>query len=216
MSLFICGKCHAIENTACCTRNINTNPEMPNLHLMDMQGFGDTIKVIETLQERGITINQGVVSKRHVNMLCSECNTGIWHDEFEKTIANEDELALSKISEYSMITPFDHGSDNIVSDDENTRFGYRLPTEEELAKRAKGKKALGDICAFSSALGIGLPPSFNRIFNNRDKHDGQTDEEKSKALRKAEIKRQLKSLKKRNNPNEIGHVMVLREEYDTL
>lgn len=216
MSLFVCMKCNVIENSNCNTRNIDTNPEYPNLHLMDMHGFGESEALDMAIAHSGNVFNQvGGSRPRKILMLCSECNTGQWHNEFDKMYATDEELALAHTSEFNMVTPFDHPELTIKKDDD-TRVGYRLYTEDELAKRKKGRNALGSLCAISSALGMGLPPSFNRLFNNRDNHSDQTEEQKCKALRKAELKRKLKDLKRRNDPNEIVYIRTLREEYDRL
>jgi len=93
MSLFICMECGCVENTNCVNRNINTNPEYPNLHKMEMDGF------IPNREERG-----------EIRYLCSECNTGIWHDEFPKKLATDSERLIASFSKTNMITPADHPS----------------------------------------------------------------------------------------------------------
>jgi hypothetical protein len=54
----------------------------PNMHLMEMHGFGR--EYIDT-DGRG-----------EIQMLCSECNTGKWHDLFDKRQANEVEALMAE------------------------------------------------------------------------------------------------------------------------
>lgn len=138
MSLFICMDCGCIENNNCVARNIGANPDKPNMRLMDMHGYGDATYDVETLKALDYT-PESSLQKYPVRMLCSECNTGVWHDEFEKMQATEDEIALSKISKYSMLTPFDQES-HLYRRDDNLRCGYRLATPEELAAHAVAKR----------------------------------------------------------------------------
>jgi len=95
MSLFICMKCGCIENTNLIDRNVDTNKEYPNMHLMDMQ----------------VNANDDIDFK--INMLCSECNTGIWHGEFPKHKANDREKEVAALSKYNAITPYDHPEGSI-------------------------------------------------------------------------------------------------------
>jgi len=91
MSLFICMECGCIENTNLVSKNIDTNPEYPNLHRIQMDGFNfDTPEIGE------------------VKYLCSECNTGIWHGEFEKREADDIEKEIASYSKSNMTTPADH------------------------------------------------------------------------------------------------------------
>jgi len=113
MSLFICMECGCIENTSCVSRNINTNSEYPNLHRMEMEGYD---------KEKEEWCNE----KR---WLCSECNTGVWCGEFEKTMPDDTELEIAKYSECNMITPYDHpdgcitgGYDNYYVDERYLLF----------------------------------------------------------------------------------------------
>ena len=43
MSLFVCmnSKCRCVENTNLVSKNIGSNDNYPNMHLMDMQGCAD-------------------------------------------------------------------------------------------------------------------------------------------------------------------------------
>lgn len=120
MSLYICEECGAIENTACCDRNAGINPLYPNMHMMDMQGHGIEIITKEFYKEADAVV-----------MLCSECNTSVWHGEFNKNYATEEELAIGSFSKYNMITPYDH-KDGIVIKDNDAPHGYSLNYESKL------------------------------------------------------------------------------------
>ena len=91
MSLFICMECGCIENTALVSENINVNPDYPNLHRMQMDGY-DLDK-----EEKG-----------EVRYLCSYCNTGIWHGEFPRKQATDKQKEIASFSECNMVTPYDH------------------------------------------------------------------------------------------------------------
>ncbi len=83
MSLFICDECGCVENSNLCSSflPVGTNG-CPNLSTMEMQGFG------KKYEETGI--------REDVILLCSECNTGIWHDEFIKKPATEVEIKMGE------------------------------------------------------------------------------------------------------------------------
>jgi len=95
MSLFVCDKCKCVENTNLNTKDLDKgNKDFPNLSSMEMAGFGKDYAKTQLKSEQ--------------QYLCSECNTGTWHGEFEKTQATEEELELSKYSETRLITPGNH------------------------------------------------------------------------------------------------------------
>jgi hypothetical protein len=110
MSLFICQKCNTVENTSLCFPyelvEDKEDPKYPNLHLMDMQGHGDI--------------------GEEIKMLCSKCNTGHWHGEFERTQATEAEILMSKIGDFNMITPYDGDSAELFLIDSESPHGYKL------------------------------------------------------------------------------------------
>lgn len=111
MSLFICMECGCIENTNCVSRNINTNPEYPNLYRMQMEGY-----------------DLGKGEREEIRFLCSECNTGQWHNEFPKEQATEVEKEIASYSECNMITPYDHPEGCITGgyDDYHVDERYKL------------------------------------------------------------------------------------------
>ena len=159
MSLFVCmnPNCQCVENTNLVSRNVGSNDDYPNMHLMDMQGQGDEIFVQKVMPYQWKRSDQ-------ILMLCSECNTFIWHNEFPKEKASPELLKLASISKYNAITPMDHPEGSIVKN-ENSKWGnadeYRLATAEEMTeyvnKRKQGKSALSKIFGVASALGIDLP-----------------------------------------------------------
>lgn len=110
MSLFICSNCGCVENTNLVNDDkIETKHNMvlpdgmkpyPHMSLMDMMGCSDNEDIIFN----------GVIWKKgdEIKMLCSECNTGIWHNQFTKSLPDENEKEIAKYSKYNYITPADH------------------------------------------------------------------------------------------------------------
>lgn len=83
MSLFICDKCKCVDNTNCNHPPydmVEIDPDFPNMHSMEMAGFDD---VYQETGVRGVKV-----------LLCSECNTGKWHNEFPKKLATEAEIIM--------------------------------------------------------------------------------------------------------------------------
>ena len=105
MSIFICSRCGCIENTATCGPNYNHYDMFkPNISLMAMQGHGDDI-YINYIPGGEPTLFK---PKDKIMMLCSECNTGYWHGQFNKVYPNDREKEIAKLSKYNMITKYDH------------------------------------------------------------------------------------------------------------
>jgi hypothetical protein len=109
MSLFICQKCGCIENTALCSGDYvptiynatvdNVDDFHPHMGGMEMDGHAD----------EDIIVNGKVwKTKDQIMRLCSECNTGTWHGQFNKNQASKEDLAVAKYSKFNMITPHDH------------------------------------------------------------------------------------------------------------
>ena len=128
MSLFVCMECGCVENTNC------NNPRdgslagdhgFPNLHTMEMHGFDAAYEASGTeLANR---------TRSPQRMLCSECNTGTWHGEWEKHWPSEVELAMANDLDDATYTshPLFKGSYNNEMDDytleqfnEDNRTGY--------------------------------------------------------------------------------------------
>ena len=128
MSLFICSKCGCVENTNCCTMGIQyvdgevVDNGFPNMGPMEMRGYRNP---------------DNIDDKSEPMMLCSECNTGKWHGEFEKRQAEPVEILISKFSKLSYITPLDHVV-KLVKDD-NVPCGYNLdPVIYTMIKQSNG------------------------------------------------------------------------------
>lgn len=122
MSLYVCHKCGGIENTTTYNANVDMNnldPKYPNLHLMDMQGASTKDMLVEGKDGIVATFKKA----DEVMMLCSECNYGKWHNEFEKSYATEDEKLLALYSYYNLITPFDQEDGVIIVE---SGLSYRL------------------------------------------------------------------------------------------
>ena len=123
MSLFKCSMCGGIENTACCwdskkeiVFDLSENNKFPNMGLMDMQGHGDEFKI------------NGVVwkAKDEIMMLCSECNTGIWHGEWTKEYSTVEEDIVASYSKYGFIQPYDHEELSILTLEVNGKISYKV------------------------------------------------------------------------------------------
>lgn len=129
MPLFICNKCGCIENSHLVNKNLLETkynyrnmipgemvPEFyPCMDLRDMHGHG----------ESNILLN-GQIWKdvKETRMLCSECNTGHWHEEFTKSFPSENTKILSLFSENGFITPYDQDDISYNRSDDNEECGY--------------------------------------------------------------------------------------------
>lgn len=241
MSLFVCQKCKAIENTNCChSREYLTNVVddagnyvaggYPDMGLMDMQGHGDKVYVGETY--KGTKLFK---EKDEILMLCSECNVGKWHGEFSKDYATDEELELAKYSAYNMITPYDH-DENIIIADNDAPHGYRLTKTDDIVKLVGGdkleevkailerpmntdedieetKRSLQTLLAATNVLN---PDMLTTLIGGtkRNRKDTQSEEEKDRALNLAELKREIKRLKKSKADKSI--IAGKQEEYNKL
>lgn len=207
MSLFVCMNpdCQCVENTNLVSKNIGSNDNYPNMHLMDMQGHGDEI------------IYSGESFLKHpedILMLCAFCNTGVHHNEFPREKASEESLKLAKISKYNAITPMDHPDGSIVKN-ENSEWGnadeYRLATPDEMTEyvniRKQGKSALTKIFGLAASLGIDLPSltSSNKV--------DQSPSEKKRKMLFAEYRRQWKQAKK---DKDMEKVKRFKSKMDSL
>lgn len=127
MALFVCQKCKAVENHSCMAPHHSSNKDIklderfPNMSLMEMQGMydEDTYVVNHIGQDAHGPITERVVfkPKDQVMMLCSECNLGKWHGEWEKHYATENDLEVASHSKYNYITPADHDVDLVKNED---------------------------------------------------------------------------------------------------
>lgn len=210
MSLFVCmnPNCQCVENTNLVSKGIGSDDEYPNMHLMDMQGYGDEIYV-------GKVMSYQFKKKDEILLLCSKCNTSVWHNEFPREKASKESLQLAKISKYNAITPMDHPDGTIVKN-EDSEWGnsdeYRLATPEELEayknSRKKGRQALSTIAGISASLGIDIGKHFSV---NESKP--QSNSEKKRKMMFAEYKRQWKQAKK---DKDLVKVKRFKEKMDSL
>jgi len=119
MSLFICENCGCIENhMSMKPKDKNRlNPNYPNMYLMEMQGLG----------YKDTYVNGDIFKyKDDVLMLCSKCNTGAWHNEFERVQATEIEKEIAEYSEFNYITPSDHPDGCITGGYDNYHVDERF------------------------------------------------------------------------------------------
>lgn len=126
MSLFLCSRCGCIENTNLVNKNYeptlyhfngDEKDFHPNLFRMSMDGYDD-----EDIYLNGKMWKH----KSDIMYLCSECNTGTWHGEFEKTMPSKRTVILSQFSKAGYITTYDHDMYSIIEDDDDVfECGYR-------------------------------------------------------------------------------------------
>jgi len=227
MSLFVCQNpdCQAIENSSCMSIGIDRDSDYPNMHTMDMHGrHEEPIYIGKVMNQKQVVLdhNNNPIDMSYklpgtVLMLCSECNTGKWHNEFSKDKANEEELKLASLSPYSYITPGFHMDNQIVKDN-SCRHGYRAPTEEELIEygRQTSKRASPYLrlpmygIDINSLISKYLPKSTAGVVKT------QTEEEKNIKLKKAELKREIKQLKKERAYGFKIKIYYLEEEIRSL
>lgn len=130
MSLFICSKCRVIENHSCngSKKEIGSNG-YPNIGLMDMQGYGDDVYISDV---NGIPIL--FKEKSEVMMLCSQCNTGEWHNEFDREIPSmdSDDEYLARYSKFNYITVSDH-DDRVIKRNDDGTFSLANPRLRDFA-----------------------------------------------------------------------------------
>lgn len=125
MSLFVCENCRCIENTACADIGAGTDPSYPNMHMMEMQGYGDEVNLGTHLTKETLrNFPNGIKPPTDILMLCSECNTGQFHNEFDKTYATVDEHKIASYSRYNAITPYDHKPMDVLFKDDTKPHGY--------------------------------------------------------------------------------------------
>ena len=216
MSLFICAHCGTIENTACVDRNIDTNPLYPNLCRQEMQGYGvDDVVINQPLAQ----YQPGDIKKgTDVLMLCSACNTGQFHNEFDIRHASANELELAIHSKYNMITPYDH-PDNTITRDDDAPHGYRTfeisdaPTPYQQGSIGTKKEASALLAMGAALASFGIDP-FSAYQNRRAdlplglgnvyfSKDEQSELDRNRMLELAELKRQIKKLKKENGDKSV-------------
>lgn len=121
MPLIVCSKCKCIENTHLVNkkrleRKVDHNSKVtdgvkeefyPCMDLRDMSGYDNEDFFLD-----------GEIYKKsdEIKILCSECNTGVWHNEFDKVTASDEIIEMSKFSKYGYITPYDQDSQALEYD----------------------------------------------------------------------------------------------------
>lgn len=109
MGLLVCDECKCVDNTSCVSPDWeNLNPDFPNMGGMEMHGFREKWDT-EKIREEEI-------------ILCSECNTGTWHGEFEKQPAGEIEIEMAKHMEGNVFSShylyeYDHIKEGVTLED---------------------------------------------------------------------------------------------------
>ena len=120
MSKFICTNCGCVDR-------LQDIPTTEMFKGMDEEGVLDgnfpNMSKTEMMGQKSkdtILVSTGETYKyaSDVRMLCSECNTGIWHGKFEKVMPTEEETLISLFSSYKAIEPFDHFP-NIIAKEED-------------------------------------------------------------------------------------------------
>lgn len=258
MSLFVCMECKCIENSNLVHHGVDKDLSKPNMWLMDMQGCGSHI-VTTNLEvvERTAFYNKGSVKEpEDILMLCSECNTGTWHGEFDKDIASYEELAMASFSKYNMITPYDH-KDGILIKDNSKPHGYGLDYNSKLLDtsfwmkhqelinnhpnfvltedlvddnnpergitingRNSNKVAMMQLAALYTMFGgsSGSDPRIDLFRSFRSKRQTNNTDEKTIedtiAINKANLKRQIKELKRSKTDPEL--LEKLQNKYNEL
>ena len=130
MPLFICENCGCIDSTRCIQPN--TDQTKINMTLEEMQGLGNrSIKILD-LDGYQIELAKGELN-RDIDpfspttpfevdnfepleykfadmtlMLCSECNTGTWHNQFEKLHPVKEMVEIANKSLYKYIDKEDN------------------------------------------------------------------------------------------------------------
>lgn len=214
MSLFICSECECTENHSCCSphhqKGLVKDKSYPNWGLMDMHD--------------------------NKKMLCSECNMGTWHGEWEKSYPSELEKEYAKLSKYGYTTYFDHPirfelfktiqasarrdyfMERILrADDNNEHLIYdpdldELFTEKEYMDRHV-RNRLAKMTGIMGMTGINLENMFKRGIPHWK--ECQSDDERDANKYKAQLKRDIKTLKK--NPDYDKELLAkMQEEYKEL
>jgi hypothetical protein len=63
-------------------------------------------------------------------MLCSKCNTGEWHNEFDREEATEEESEVASYSKYNYTTPADHTVELVACDSNPSKYKEKRLTKE--------------------------------------------------------------------------------------
>ncbi len=141
MGLFVCFECGCVENTNCCHPNKETcDPNFPNLGGMEMDGFD------KAFEESAPEFDDRIRSP--IQYLCSKCNTGTWHGEWEQTWPTEIELAMAEDLDNKIFTnhPLFKGSYN----NEMDTYTVEQFEKDNLIRKKKRKiendKVIQNVC----------------------------------------------------------------------
>ena len=181
MSLFKCKKCGVVENTNLVYPNVieklGEDENYPNMHLMDMHGFKDG----HENEENG---------RFPYDMQCSECNTGLWHGQFDRKQANEIE---SKMADQLDDATFTNHPLYKIYEENSEEFDIKFL---DMTKPINGKNrnVMDMLAGIASATGVDI----NDYLKGRKPHwkELQPIKEKNIALAKAFAKRERKRLAK--------------------
>ncbi len=140
----------------------------------------------------------------------------VWHGEFEKNKATEDELKIAKYSKTNMITPSDHEPEEILVKDKDAPHGYRTRTQDELEEVAirkveankRNAKTHQTLASLFALAGMDLDKYFAS-----SKKPKKKDHKDTIRLKMAKYKRELK-VAKRNK--DLEKVKVLKDCINNL
>lgn len=126
MPLFICSKCGCVENNHLVNKSEPYVPTVYNFEGEESKFFPHMSQMkMDGYDTEDIIVNGKVWKRKDENkFLCSECNTGVWHNEFKKSFPDEETKILSLFSQNGFITPYDQDQYSYFKDD-NSEFGYR-------------------------------------------------------------------------------------------
>ncbi len=185
---FKCSKCGAIEKHSCVNvKHLQTEYQIyqhhipgemiddvyPKMSLIDMQGHSD----------EDIIVNGNIFKKKNeIMMLCSKCNTGEWHNEFNREEATEEESEVAHYSKYNYTTPADH-SVKLIECDSNPS-GYKV---KKISKKDKD----GKLFLAAVSIMVDLEAIVKASIGDKKPHWKalQSEHERNSRLEKAELKR---------------------------
>ena len=145
----------------------------------------------------------GCGENKEIKMLCSECNTGEWHNEFEKREATDEEKLYASYSKYNMCTYYDH-PEELFTNDPDSDYSLRMYTEEEIAENKRRKEIVGTTLGLGSMFGANL--NFLNRCSTTNSKALRTEEESNRYKQLADYKRALKLAKKTKNLEAVAAI----------
>lgn len=95
---FLCSNCGCLDNSLLVARKLDKDSSYPNLSMLEMEGRVPCHKDVyiedDLVKEKGST---------YTLMLCTECNSGEWHERFDKTHVTGDILEVAMLSSNNSI-----------------------------------------------------------------------------------------------------------------